>query len=107
VTLRRYTPLRQTSSTHFDPAIVRAAIALHGGCLGPKVGMPGACDGPLDPDHIRASGAVGMKSRSTLDNCAPLCRFVHHRMKTDAGRVWRPLLVAAVVEAMERSAVLG
>ena len=107
MTLRRYKPLRAGPGTHFDASVVREAIALHGGCLGPVVGMPGRCDGPIDPDHIRASGALGMKSRSTLDNCAPLCRFVHHRMKTEYGRVWRPLLVAAVAEAMERRGMIG
>lgn len=55
--------------------------------------MPGDCAGPRDPDHVRASGAIGRKSRSTVDNGAMLCRYVHHRLKTDNGREWRPKLL--------------
>ena len=100
--LRRYTPLKAGPGTHFPPEIVQEALVLHGGCLGPRVGMPGRCDGPIDPDHIRASKALGRKSRSTLDNCAPLCRFVHHRLKTAEGRKWRPKLIEAVDDALAR-----
>lgn len=98
--LRRYSPLRAGRGTQFPPEVVAQAMALHGGCIGPLVGMPGACDGPIDPDHIRASGALGKKSRSTLDNLAPLCRFEHHRLKTREGRTWRPLLIEAVERAL-------
>jgi hypothetical protein len=57
--------------------------------------MPEPCSGSLEPDHIRASGAIGMKSRSTLDNLAPLCG-IHHRRKTREGRTWRPRLIDIV-----------
>jgi hypothetical protein len=96
--------MKASAGTRWDPAIVEAAKRLHGGCLGAKVGMPGPCNGQLEPDHIRASGALGMKSRSTLDNCAPMCSD-HHRIKTNAGRTWRPLLIEAVDEALLRAAV--
>jgi len=96
--------MKASAGTRWDPAIVEAAKRLHGGCLGAQVGMPGPCNGQLEPDHIRASGALGMKSRSTLDNCAPMCSD-HHRIKTNAGRTWRPLLIEAVDEALFRAAV--
>lgn len=97
--MRRYAAIKQSLGTRWPTEVVEAAYRLHGGCLGPRVGMPGECAGSLEPDHIRASGAVGMKSRSTLDNCAPLCG-VHHRLKTREGRKWRPLLIEAVDRAL-------
>lgn len=101
--LRRYAPMKPSRGTTWDPAVVEAAYRLHGGCLGPKVGMSEPCAGQLEPDHIRASGALGKKSRSTLDNLAPLCS-IHHRIKTREGRTWRHLLIEAVEEALFRGA---
>ena len=98
--MRRYAPLKPSLGTRWDPAVVQEANELHHWrCLGAVVGMPGDCAGQLEPDHIRASGAVGKKSRSTLDNCAPLCG-VHHRLKTREGRTWRPRLIEAVERAL-------
>jgi 5-methylcytosine-specific restriction endonuclease McrA len=54
---------------------------------------PAACDGPLDVDHVRASGGLGMKSPTHRTNMVVLCRH-HHRLKTDWGKTWRPLLLA-------------
>jgi 5-methylcytosine-specific restriction endonuclease McrA len=51
------------------------------------------CDGPLDVDHVRASGGLGMKSPTHRTNMVVLCRH-HHRAKTEYGKVWRPLLLA-------------
>ena len=51
------------------------------------------CDGPLDVDHVRASGGLGMKSPTHRTNMVVLCRW-HHRLKTEYGKVWRPLLIA-------------
>jgi hypothetical protein len=51
------------------------------------------CEGPLDVDHVRASGGIGMKSSTHRSNMVVLCRW-HHRLKTDYGKTWRPLLVA-------------
>ena len=51
------------------------------------------CEGPLDVDHVRASGGLGMKSETNRRNMVCLCRW-HHRLKTDYGRTWRPLLLA-------------
>lgn len=92
---RGLNPLKSTGGTRWPDDVRRAAYALHRGCLGPRVGMPGECQGEIELDHIRASGAIGMKSRSTLDNAASLCGF-HHRVKTQHGRHWRPLLIELV-----------
>jgi len=54
--------------------------------------MPGECDAMVGKDHVRASHGIGMKSRSTADNGVLLCGR-HHRVKTEDGRTWRPLLV--------------
>jgi 5-methylcytosine-specific restriction endonuclease McrA len=58
------------------------------------------CDGPLDVDHVRASGGLGMKSPTHRTNMVVLCRH-HHRAKTEYGKVWRPLLLA-YLERVER-----
>lgn len=50
------------------------------------------CEGPLDVDHVRASGGIGMKSPTHRKNMVVLCRH-HHRAKTEYGKVWRPLLL--------------
>jgi 5-methylcytosine-specific restriction endonuclease McrA len=50
------------------------------------------CDGPLDVDHVRASGGLGMKSPTHRTNMVTLCRH-HHKAKTEWGKTWRPLLI--------------
>lgn len=90
--MRRYAPIAKSRGTTWPPEVRTAAYSRDHGCLGPLVGMPGDCAGAVELDHIRASGAVGMKSRSTLDNAASLCG-AHHRMKTDYGKQWRPELI--------------
>ena len=52
-----------------------------------------SCDGPLDVDHVRASGGLGMKSPTHRTNMVVLCRH-HHRANTEYGKTWRPLLLA-------------
>lgn len=87
------------------PPIVRVHAVRHQGrCLGPEVGMPGACYGPLELDHIRASGGLGIKSPSTARNGALLCHE-HHALKTRAGRTWRPVLAARVARLIADCAV--
>lgn len=93
MTLRRYTVLEPGHGTQWPREVRDAARLRDRGCVGPRIGMPGACDGPLDLDHVRSSQALGRKSRSTLDNAVTLCRFIHHRLKTDEGRKWRPPLL--------------
>ena len=65
------------------------------GCVAERAGFPNATAHgfPLEIDHVRASGALGKKSRTTLDNLVVLCRD-HHRWKTEHGREARPLLLA-------------
>lgn len=58
------------------------------------------CDGPLDVDHVRASGGLGLKSETHRTNMVLLCRW-HHKLKTEYGRTWRPLLLA-YLERVER-----
>lgn len=53
----------------------------------------GACDGPLQVDHVRASGALSKKSVTHRSNMVLLCAW-HHKLKTEYGRIWRPLLVS-------------
>jgi 5-methylcytosine-specific restriction endonuclease McrA len=61
------------------------------------------CDGPLDVDHVRASGGLGMKSPTHRTNLVVLCRH-HHRAKTEFGKVWRPLLLAYLERIEGRAA---
>ena len=92
MTLRRYAPMKQSAGTRWPPDVLADLRLRDRGCVGPIVGMPGDCFGALEPDHVRASGGISMKSRSTLDNGAMLCS-THHRLKTDHGREWRPRLI--------------
>jgi len=69
-------------------------------CVGPALSFAvfhktgqSPCDGPLDVDHVRASGGLGLKSPTHRTNMVVLCRW-HHRLKTEYGKVWRPLLLA-------------
>lgn len=100
--MRRYAPLKPSVGTTWPPDVRAAARGRDGGCVGPLVGMPGACQGGVELDHIRASGAIGMKSRSTLDNAASLCGS-HHALKTRDGRAWRPRLIEYVEFMAKRS----
>lgn len=63
------------------------------GCVGRYIGMHEACGGEIELDHVRASHAMGMKSRTAADNLASLCGLAH-REKTANGRLWRPKLIA-------------
>ena len=72
-----------------------------GGCVARRAAIGGRafsfdvpiCDGPIEVDHVRASGGLGMKSETTRRNMLSLCRW-HHRLKTEYGKIWRPLLIA-------------
>lgn len=50
------------------------------------------CEGGIEVDHVRASGGLGLKSETTRRNMLCLCTW-HHRLKTEYGKVWRPLLI--------------
>ena len=90
--MRRRTSLRSSLGTRWPPDVRAAAYVRDRGCIGPRVGMPDVCLGSVELDHVRASGAVQRKSRSTLDNAATLCAR-HHDQKGRDGRVWRPKLL--------------
>jgi hypothetical protein len=93
VTLRRYSTLRPSRGTTW-PVSVQVQIRHRDVvCVGPRIGMPGECWGGYEIDHIRASGAIGKKSPSTVSNGVLLCS-IHHREKTLYGRQWRPKLIA-------------
>ena len=73
------------------------------GCVARLIYMPGTggvplnvlspCEGRIEVDHVRASGGLGMKSPTVRTNLVSLCSW-HHRLKTDHGKTWRPLLIA-------------
>ena len=67
-------------------------------CVFTQLGIPHPCRGQLELDHMRASGGIGMKSRSTPDNLVLLCPYAH-RLKTLQGRRFRPLLLAWIERA--------
>ena len=70
------------------------------GCVFTHLGVPHTCVGQLELDHVRASGGLGLRSRSTPDNLVLLCPFAH-REKTLHGRRWRPVLLVWI-EQTER-----
>lgn len=95
MTLRRYAPMKQSSGTRI-PDDVREYVTLRDRlCVGFVVGMPGDCGGSYELDHVRASGGLGMKSPSTRENLVRICS-VHHRVKTENGRTWRPRLIGYI-----------
>lgn len=78
------------------PVAVREHVTSHyRGCIGPLAGMPGACGGTIEFDHIRASHGISMKSDSIATNAAQLCSW-HHELKTRNGKTWRPRLIDVV-----------
>ena len=97
MTLRRYAPIRPSLGTRWPPEVRAEITRLDGGrCVCERAGFPpevvARCGGSLETDHVRASGAVGMKSRSTVDNGATLSAECH-RWKGLNGRIARPLLL--------------
>lgn len=86
---------------HKDPVTLGVAhevMRRDNGCVGPKIGMYGSCGtqfGPSDRfnielDHVNTSG-LGKRGPSIPENLVSLCGL-HHRMKTEQSRIWRPLL---------------
>lgn len=73
-----------------------AELERAGGCVG-RGRLPGECEGGLEQDHVRGSGGIGLKSRSTADNLVVLCGS-HHRYKTEHGHEARPILLAYLAE---------
>jgi 5-methylcytosine-specific restriction endonuclease McrA len=100
--LRRYpTRHRRGDPRSPDPVPpdVRAQVrARDRDCVLSRLGILHDCFGRLELDHVRASGGLGLRSRSTLDNLVLLCP-VAHRMKTLEGRRWRPVLLTWIEHA--------
>jgi len=102
--LRRYPSQHRRGGTRSPdpvPPAVRAHVrARDGDCVFARLGILHDCFGRLELDHVRASGGLGMRSRSTSDNLVLLCPSAH-RLKTLEGRRWRPVLLAWI-EIAER-----
>jgi hypothetical protein len=100
--LRRYpTHHRRGDPRSLDPVPpgVRARVrARDRDCVFTRLGILHDCFGRLELDHVRASGGLGLRSRSTSDNLVLLCPSAH-RMKTLEGRHWRPVLLAWIERA--------
>lgn len=86
---------------HKDPvtlSVARHVLTRDGGCVGAKIGMMGQCGtqfGPserfnLELDHVNTAG-LGKRGPSTPENLVSLCGL-HHRVKTEQSRIWRPRL---------------
>jgi 5-methylcytosine-specific restriction endonuclease McrA len=89
--VRRYAPLRPSRGTVIPAALRLAVLVRDAGCVG-FGRLPGPCSGALEIDHVRASHAMGKKSRTELDNLVSLCA-AHHLERTRNGRKWRPVLL--------------
>jgi hypothetical protein len=89
------------SIKHKDPVTQETAAAVYGrdiSCIAGRIGMPGICGSqfgpqanpPLELDHVNGSG-LGKRGPSIPENLVLLCGL-HHRMKTEQARVWRPVI---------------
>jgi len=101
--LRRYAPIAKSSGTRIPDALREFVMYRDRMCVGRVVGFPTECFGQLELDHVRASGGMGMKSRTSDDNLVALCS-VCHRWKTLNGRQARPLLLAYLEGEIDHSA---
>lgn len=99
--IRRYSKPKASMGTRIPHAmklhVFQRDARITGGCVG-FGRLPGDCLGALEPDHVRASGGVGMKSRTEPDNLVALCSS-HHRWKTEHGREARPILLEYLATA--------
>ena len=98
--IRRYSPLKPSRGTTWPTETREAILARDRGCIGPRLGFPGPCFGAIEIDHVRASHGMGMKSDSVEGNGVSLCSS-HHRLRTENGRVYRPLLIAYLAAYLE------
>jgi hypothetical protein len=96
--------MKPSAGTHWPPEVAAAIRRRDGFCVGPRAGFPELWEadfvgwaGSFEIDHVRASGGMGMKSRSTEDNGVLLCGWCH-RWKTEHGREARPLLLAYLAQ---------
>lgn len=97
MTLRRYAPIAPSRGTVIRPDIRQLVASRDGYCVCDRAGFPtevqARCAGSSELDHVRGSGALGLKSASTPDNLVVLSAWCH-RWKTEHGRQARPLLLA-------------
>lgn len=89
--MRRYAPPKPSRGTVIPYDMRLRVLTRDNGCVG-FGRFPVACAGPLELDHVRASGGMGMKSRTEDDNLVSLCGNCH-RYKTSFGRQARPILL--------------
>lgn len=86
------TAIKRSAGTPIPVRLRIAVLARDQGCVGWQR-FPGDCLGRLEIDHVRASGGLGMKSPTELENLVVLCG-IHHLWKTEHGKTARPLLLA-------------
>lgn len=94
--LKRDTDEERAEKQHVrdrDRGCVAARSAIAYGFPQPEHG----CQGPLEVDHVRASGGLAMKSPTVRTNMVTLCSW-HHRLKTEYGKTWRPILLAYLAD---------
>jgi 5-methylcytosine-specific restriction endonuclease McrA len=89
--IRRYAPVKPSRGTVIPADMRLRVLQRDQGCVG-FGRFPVACGGGLELDHVRASGGMGMKSRTEDDNLVSLCGNCH-RYKTAFGRQARPILL--------------
>ena len=89
--MRRYSSLKPSRGTVIPADVRLVVLARDQGCVG-FGRLPGDCGGGLELDHVRASHGMGMKSSSEPSNLVTLCGR-HHLMRTEHGRLYRPLLL--------------
>ena len=99
VLARRVSLRRKPKADPVTPELRLAVYERDQGCVGAKC-FDGRCEGRLELDHVRASHALGLRSRSTLDNLVALCTR-HHEWKTTHGREARPILLAYLTAISE------
>jgi 5-methylcytosine-specific restriction endonuclease McrA len=99
--------MKQSRGTVIPPSIRRIVLARDGWkCVVRLVGVTHECLPGLELDHVRSSGALGRKSRTTVDNLVTTCPE-GHRIKTENGRAVRPLLVAWIEQHADLAAALS
>lgn len=69
MTLRRYAPMKPSRGTVIPESLRRQVYERdQGRCIPQLVGILHTCRSDREIDHVRASGALGKKSPTTLDN---------------------------------------
>jgi 5-methylcytosine-specific restriction endonuclease McrA len=98
--------MRSSPGTVIPWHIRKAVLERDQGCVGLRAGMLHSCSGNIELDHVRASHGMGMKSESTAENLVSLCG-VAHRQKTEAGKIWRPKLLAYLAGVAQETGRTG